>query len=469
MTATAPHRYDPRTFTALTFHDVTPRFRAGADTPRAFLERCLETIAAREPVVRAFAALDEAGARAAADASTARWKAGRPLSAIDGLPIGIKDLLETKDMPTQMGCEAYRGNFPKRDNAAVWALREAGAVILGKTVTAELGGAHPGPTTNPFDPARTPGGSSSGSAAAVAARMVPAAIGSQVGGSIIRPAAFCGNVALKPTQGGINRGERQATSMSTHGVHAGSIEDVWQVAIEIVRRAGGDRGWPGLFGPPAPPAPTKPERLIVLETEGWTALDAASKAAFETVLEGLRHAGVTLLRRGDHPWIEALEQAVGNARAVCGSITAWENRWWQRSLVDQSPEGVSARAKAGLARAEAMTVDDYRAVLMERAVAQQRHAAAAPLADAAIMLSCPGPAPLWSGDVPGQPLVPRPTGDFVFNAPSSLLFAPAVTMPLMSVGSMPVGVQLMGQQHEDARVTAMARWTLTAVKPVVVP
>ncbi|MEE8304949.1 MAG: amidase, partial [Candidatus Tectomicrobia bacterium] len=230
MPTTALETYDPRTFKALTFHDATPRFRDGADTPRAYLERCLETIAVHEPMVQAFVVLNEADARVAADDSTARWKAGKPLSTIDGLPIGIKDLLETKDMPTQMGCEAYRGNFPKRDNAAVWALRQAGAVILGKTVTAEIGGSHPGPTRNPFDPERTPGGSSSGSAAAVALRMVPAAIGTQVGGSIIRPAAFCGNIALKPSQGGINRGERQATSMSTHGVHAGCIEDMWQVA-----------------------------------------------------------------------------------------------------------------------------------------------------------------------------------------------------------------------------------------------
>src|SRR4029453_3838517 len=131
--------------------------RNGSDTPRAYLERCLETIAEREPAVKAFVLVNEAGGggpapartpargggaggRAAADASTARWRDGRPLSPIDGLPIGIKDLLETKDMPTQMGCAAYRGNFPKRDNAGVWALRQAGAIILGKTATAELGG-----------------------------------------------------------------------------------------------------------------------------------------------------------------------------------------------------------------------------------------------------------------------------------------------------------------------------------------
>jgi Asp-tRNA(Asn)/Glu-tRNA(Gln) amidotransferase A subunit family amidase len=255
--------------------------------------------------------------------------------------------------------------------------------------------------------------------------------------------------------------------MSTHGVHAGGLEDMWQVAIEIARRVGGDRGCPGLFGPPVPPAPLKPERLIVLETQGWADLDGASRAAFETVLERLQAAGVTLLGRRDHPWIEAVERAIAGARELCNAITGWENRWGTRNLVDQFPNGVSARAKATLARAEAMTPDDYRAALMDRAVAQERYAALAPLADAAIALACPGPAPLWSGDMPGEPLAPRPTGDFVFNAPSSMLFAPAVTLPLMAVDGMPVGVQLMGQPHGDGRVTAMARWTLEAIAPVV--
>jgi Asp-tRNA(Asn)/Glu-tRNA(Gln) amidotransferase A subunit family amidase len=455
-----------RDYKPLTFHDATPHFAGGSDTPRAYLERCLATIASREPVVKAFTAISETGARAAADASTTRWKAGKPLSPIDGMPVAIKDLLETKDMPTQMGCEAFKGNFPKRDNAAVWALRQAGAVILAKTVTAELGGSHPGPTTNPFDPARTPGGSSSGSAAAVGACMVPAAIGTQVGGSIIRPAAYCGNFALKPTQGGLNRGERQATSMSTHGPHAGCLEDMWQVAIEIANRAGGDRGHAGLIGPSTLPAAVKPNRLIVLETEGWPTVDDATKAGFDAVLKQLREAGVTLIRRKEHPLVEALEQSIANGRAVCGGVTSWENRWYQRGIVDNDPAGVSERAKATLAKAEAMTPDDYRMALLARETAQHTHAALAPLADAAITLACPGPAPLWAGDIPGQPLAPRPTGDFVFNAPSSMLFAPVVTVPLMSVGGMPVGIQLMGQQHEDARMTGLARWLHETLKPV---
>jgi Asp-tRNA(Asn)/Glu-tRNA(Gln) amidotransferase A subunit family amidase len=456
-------------YTPLTFHDAARRFTDGNDSPRAYLERCLETIAQREPMVKALVTTNETGARAAADASAARWKAGRPLSPIDGMPVGIKDLLETKDMPTEMGCAAMKGNFPKRDNAGVWALRQAGAVILAKTVTAELGGAQPGPTTNPFDPARTPGGSSSGSAAAVGANMMPAAIGTQVGGSIIRPAAYCGNFALKPTQGGINRGERLATSQSTHGPHAGCLEDMWQTATEMAKRCGGDRGSLGLMGPDRLPAAIKPDQLIVLETEGWAEVDPATKAGFAKVLGQLEAAGVVVIHRADHPFVEALEKAIANGRAICNGVTSWENRWYQRGMLDAAPDGISARGQATLTRAEAMTPDDYRSNLLARQQAQLAHMAVASLADAAITLACPGPAPIWSGDVAGQPLAPRPTGDFVFNAPSSMLFAPVVTVPLMSVGGMPVGVQLMGQQHEDARVTGLARWFWENLRRVATP
>ena len=228
--------------------------------------------------------------------------------------------------------------------------------------------------------------------------------------------------------------------MSTHGIHAGCIEDMWQVAIEIVKRAGGDRGFPGLAGPAAPPEPVRPARLMVLETEGWAELDEAARHVFSVLLERLERAAT--------------------------AITAWENRWAIRNLVDEHPDGVSERAKAGLARAEAMTVDDYRALLLRRAQAQAAHAAAAPLADAAITLSCPGPAPPWSGDVPGEPLAPRPTGDAVFNTGSSMLFAPCVSMPLMSVGGLPVGAQVIGLPGEDAHMTAIARWSLANVEPV---
>lgn len=460
-----PNTYDPATFKALTFHDRLPDFEDGSDSPRAYLERCLETVAAEEPVVQAFAFLDEDLARAAADESSARWKRNQPLSPIDGMPVGIKDLLETRDMPTQMNCKAYQGNFPKNDNSLVWALRQAGAVIFGKTVTAELGGTHPGPTTNPFDATRTPGGSSSGSAAAVAAGMMPAAIGSQVGGSIIRPAAFCGNVALKPSQGGIHRGERQTTSMSTHGPHAGSIEDMWQVAIEIASRAGGDPGHTGLMGPMTTPLPVRPERLVVLETEGWAKTDDASKAVFAKLLDNMERAGITLIRRAQHNWVETLETSIADATHVCGTITAWENRWNYRNLLDRHPGGISQRLQQTLAAAEAMTPDDYRDLVLRRQHARVNHVAMAPLADAAVTFACPGPATPWPGDIPGEPLASRPTGDAVYNYPSSMLGSPVVTVPLMSVGALPVGLQIIGQREEDARMTAIARWLLENIPP----
>ena len=410
--------------------------------------------------------LNESGARAQADASTERWRNGRPLSQIDGMPIGIKDLLETKDMPTQLGCAAFAGNFPKRDNAAVWALREAGAVILGKTVTSELGGAHPGPTTNPFDSAHTPGGSSSGSAAAVGACMVPAAIGTQVGGSIIRPASYCGNYALKPTQGAINRGERQATSMSTHGPHAGCLEDMWAVAIEIATRAGGDPGREALSGPIALPGAHKPAVLAVMETEGWPELDEDARGAFEQIVAQLGSAGVQILRRKDHPELERFERTLVGARPLAAEITAWENHWLTRNLVAQNPDGVSARGRRVIEVAERVGVGGYRERIQKRALLRDHHGALADRVDAMIAPASPGPAPLWPGDIPGRPLAPRPTGDPVFNYPSSLLGAPVVTSPLAAVRGLPMGIQLMGQPGADARIIAIARWLRDAVRPV---
>ncbi|HEY8613545.1 MAG TPA: amidase [Roseomonas sp.] len=459
--------YRPDTFDQLTFHDVVPSFDGGTDTPRAYLERCLETIAAREPVVQAWVVTNKEGAREAADASTRRWRNGQPLSPIDGMPIGIKDLIETRDMPTQMGCEAYRGNFPKRDSAMIRALRDAGAIILGKTVTTELGQAHPGPTTNPFNRRHTPGGSSSGSAAAVGARMVPAAIGTQVGGSIIRPASYCGNVALKPTQGAINRGERQGLSQSTAGVHAGSIQDMWLVARAIALRAGGDPGSPSLFGPDTPPAARAPARLIVMEAEGWALLDEASRHAFEGVLEQLRAAGVEVLRRADAPAIDAFERSIAEAKKVTNDIGSFETRWSQQNLIEAHPDGVSQRFLNRHAAGMAMTLEDYRARLLQREAMRRALADLAPLADALIAPASPGPAPVWEGDHPGEPLAPRPTGDIAYNAATSALGVPCVTVPLTAVRGLPMGVQLIGFPHMDARAAGFARWALETLEPVV--
>lgn len=450
------------------FSHARAAFAAGDDDPRAYLERCLAAIELHEPRVQAFTALNADAAREAADASSRRWQDGNPLSPIDGMPVGIKDLLETKDMPTEMGCAGLKGNFPKRDNPAVWALRQAGAIILGKTVTAELGGTHPGPTRNPLDETRTPGGSSSGSAAAVAAGMVPAAIGTQVGGSIIRPASYCGNVAIKPSQGAVNRGgERQTTSQSTHGVHANSLADMWRVLSEIHARVGGDRGTAGLTGPAELPDTERPSRLVVLQTAGWDTVDPDTRQAFDTVLSHLKDADVAAIGREDAKEVDALERAIADADPISNAITRWENRWIYRSIADQGPGALSPRLLETLEQAEAMTPADYHDALERRAQAQACHAETAPFGDAIVLLSAPGPAPMFTADTPGAPLAPKPTGDAVFNYPSSMLFVPAVTVPLATVQGLPVGIQVMGQPGDDAKVTAIARWMLETLPPVI--
>src|SRR5712691_8163106 len=176
---------------------TTARFANGADTPRDFLERCLGDLAALEPKIGAFVHLNLEGARAAADHSTRRWREGRQRSPIDGMPLGIKDIIETADMPTENGSALFAGWRSERDGASVAALREAGAVILGKTVTTEFAAT---------EPRRTPGGSSSGSAAGVAAGMMSAALGTQVLGSTVRPASYCGCIGFKVSLGALNRG-----------------------------------------------------------------------------------------------------------------------------------------------------------------------------------------------------------------------------------------------------------------------
>lgn len=462
--------YDPRNRRALCFTSAAKAFGAEGDTPRAYLERCLETIAAREPVVRGWAFLNINSARDQADASTRRWKSGQPFSPIDGMPIGVKDMIETIDMPTGMGVRGLAGNFTKHDNAAVWALRQAGAVILGKTVTTEYAGMAPSVTTNPFEPAHTPGGSSAGSAAVVGANMVPVAIGSQVGGSMIRPASFCADYALKPSQGAINRGEAQSKSMLTHGPLAGSLEDMWAVAVEIGRRAGGDPGYLALAGPKSLPRPHRPMRMAVMETDGLAALDDGSLSAFETVLLNLESAGVEIVRRGDDPLLEEFEHALIGVSKLNIEITAWENQWALRDILSLSagPDALTPFGTATIETAERLGVDGYERSLRERETVMVAFAALDKVVDSFISPASKGPAPRiaeGASILPGQGF---PTGDPVFNTPSSLLGACAVTSPLTSVGGLPMGIQTMGQRGADSRIAAIAHWMRGAIAPVVV-
>lgn len=448
-TAITGAAYDPLTHEMRTFHDAVPAFLDGSDSPRAMLERCLEVVEAHEAAVMAFAFLNRGRAREAADAAGERYRQGRPLSLVDGLPIGIKDLIETADMPTEYGSDLFRGNQPIRDAASVYALRQGGAVLVGKTETVCLGGGDPARTRNPFDTRRTPGGSSAGSAAAVGATMLPAALGTHARGSTIRPASFCGNFALKPTFGGLNRQGvySAAHSMDHLGVLAGSLADMWIVARHVAEHAGGDPGYPGLYGAPTPPAPHKPARLVRLEMPGWPVAEDAAKAAFEATLARLAEAGVEIVGRGDDATIDAYEDELADMPSLWRRLYRFEMRWPLYQYRDYDPSKLPPRLLKGIEDGAGLTQAEYREALVKREYVRGLHEEVARRADAMITLSSPGPGPIGMDQ-----------GSAIFNEASSVIGAPAISLPLLAVDGAPVGVQLLGPRDGDERLTACARW-----------
>src|SRR6516165_1679897 len=289
-------------------------FASGRHTPRQFLETSLALLEQWEPRIGAFVCTNLPAARATADRATARWYDGKPLSAIDGMPVGIKDVIETVDMPTQMGSPLFDGWRSEKDAACVRALRDAGAVIVGKTVTTEFAASEPRGTRNPWNPAHTPGGSSSGSAASVAAGIVSGALGTQVISSTVRPASYCGCVGFKPSVNALNReGSHDYQSQSCTGILAASLQDAWQVAREIVARVGGDAGTAGLQGPDMMPPSEKPRRLAVLETAGWESASVGAKQRLGECVMRLKSAGIEIRTRHNDDKVAALETDLVNA------------------------------------------------------------------------------------------------------------------------------------------------------------
>ena len=316
----------------VSFARQIPALRAGTSTPRALLEQCIEAIVARDAVVQAFVSNDFSAARHAADAAGRRYRQGQPLSILDGCPVGIKDIIATADLPTQMNNPAFKDWRSAQDAACVYALRRGGALVAGKTVTTEFAVGYSGPTTNPFDPARTPGGSSSGSAAAIGAGMLPVALGTQTQASTLRPASFNGAVGFKPTHGALPMaGIHPLSATCDHlGLLGATLEDVWLTASQISLGVGAP-GYGFLDGAAADlttlPAALKPQRLIRLYTRGWTELDAATTAAFEDVIEALRQHGVEIVDRQADPATAALEAALEADVDGALDIVAFEMKW----------------------------------------------------------------------------------------------------------------------------------------------
>jgi Asp-tRNA(Asn)/Glu-tRNA(Gln) amidotransferase A subunit family amidase len=444
----------PDTPTTNSYFAATGAFKSGDDSPRDFLERCIKTIEALDPQVGAFVTMDLDSARNEADASGARWKSGSELSAIDGMPVGIKDIMETHNMGTEQGSALFVGWKGDRDSAAVSGLREAGAVIIGKTVTTEFAATHPGGTRNPWDLERTPGGSSSGSAASVGSGMVPAALGTQVIGSILRPAGYCGCFGYKPSVGGINRGgSYDGFSQSSSGVLAATLAETWSIGREISKRVGGDPGYPGIYGPMEAPAAKQPKRVALLETAGWAKATDEAKNALMGAREVLQSGGIEVVDKSADGDVAAMEEAIADAMRISMNINAWEGRWPLNTYArDMDRSKLSESAQNRLAQADGMTQEEYHGLHAERVRIRAVHAGLADKFDLCIALTSPGAAPKGLGW----------TGDPLCVVPGSLLGVPALTMPVLTAeDGMPLGLQLLGYLDRDADLFAAAAAILT--------
>jgi len=444
--------YDPRAARYLCFGEAKRAFAEGRDTPRALLERCLDTIARLEPTIRAFVSLDIARARADADAAAARWRDARPLSPVDGMPIGVKDCYDVAGFPTAVNSRMFQDDIAAIDAAHVDALRRGGGIILGKTTTTELTMALPAPTWNPWDTTRTPGGSSSGSAAAVAAGMIPLGTGSQVRGSIIRPASICGVVGMKPTYGALNRngGFDPSPSLNHLGFLAGTLSDAWEVAHHIAVTVGGDPGFPALEGGPDLPPALRPARLARQYTYGWSQTDDASKRAFEDFLERLAAAGVEVLEPGASATLQAYEDATARTSEFFFDVMLWEFRWPLRAWRDLRPGTLSVAIEGFIDKAVQMTPEQHRCAAARREELRARHRALAGKVDGFVTLAHIGPGQK------GQPAVGTPW----YNDASSAIGAPTFNLPLLAIEDVPLGVQIMGFEGGDAALASLARWML---------
>ena len=430
--------------TALTALEAAGRIAGGDMSAEDYIGACLQRIAAVEDKVHAFVHLDADAALRQAHALDERRRTGKPLGALHGVPVGIKDIFDTADYPTECGSPLFKGRRPMRDCTAVARLRAAGAVIFGKTVTTECAYFHPGPTRNPHDVERTPGGSSSGSAAAVAAGMIPLAIGSQTNGSVIRPASFCGVYGVKPTHGTISRRGALILSLALDhvGVFARSLADC---ALILDVLAGYDAEDPD-SRPLASPAfralaaekPPAPPRLAFVRTPVWDKADDEARAAFEALVRRLGDAvkAVDLPETFAAAWADQRVIMYTDMAHNFGALVERGGDVSSKQLRDLVAEGSQTNALRYLAARDGAV--RYRAGLAD--ILKDY--------DAILTPSAPGVAPKGTA-----------TGNPVFNTLWTLTGLPAVSLPLLSgEGGMPIGVQLVGAFGDDARLLRTAHW-----------
>jgi Asp-tRNA(Asn)/Glu-tRNA(Gln) amidotransferase A subunit family amidase len=407
--------------------ELARQIETGALTPAAALERCAEAIAAREAEVGAFVTLNLERARQMVQARGAALSA-QPLR---GLAVGLKDIIDTTDFPTEYGSPIYAGNTPKADAAITSLVRRAGGLVLGKTVTAEFAHLDPGKTRNPHNPAHTPGGSSSGSAASVAAGMLPIAFGTQTGGSVIRPASFCGVAGFKPSYRLLPTVGIKCFSwhLDTAGLFAASVADAAFAAEAITGRALRVDGT-------APPAP----RIGVLRRYPWPAASDEMMTALEIAIRSAEAAGATVTEF-------ALPQICADAYTAHGTIHDYEGAQSLAYEYDHHRDRIGPQLRALLDRAVGVTAASYDSA--RRTTHRARDAINGAIGEFDVIMtpSAPGVAPEGLTS----------TGTSTFNRLWTLMGTPCVNVPgLFSDSGLPLGVQVIGRFGLDHATLAAA-------------
>jgi len=408
----------------------------GTLTARTYCESCLARFRANEAVIKAWVVLDQDRARGIAATRDVRDAQG----SLHGIPVGVKDLFDTNDLPTEMGSPAFVGNQPTKNAQVVERIVAAGGYALGKTVTTEFAFMHPAETRNPWNPRHTPGGSSSGSAAAVAAGHVPLAIGTQTNGSVIRPAAYCGVVGFKPTLDTIPiQGALPFAQTLDHvGVFARSVADAAYFTACLAD--------PGNL-PAEVDALSRPPRIAVLPRFPWNSAERDAAAQLQATVGRLAAVG-TEVKALDLP--EEFEEAKGVHRTIMYYEGAREHAPRQAAHRRVFSAVLNAAIDEGLA----MSHDEYRAALAKRAALAELALDLFADCDAVASLPAPGAAPARL-DM---------TGDPSFCTLWTLLGFPAITIPTgLSDAGLPYGIQLAGPAHEDVRLLRVARWCEAAV------
>jgi Asp-tRNA(Asn)/Glu-tRNA(Gln) amidotransferase A subunit family amidase len=394
------------------------------------IEACLDRYRATEPRLHAFAWLDPDRARRLARERDAE----EPRGLLHGVPIGVKDVYDTAGIPTEHGSALFRGRVPERSADAVRALEAAGAIVIGKTITAELAFLHPGPTRNPYNLDRTPGGSSMGSAAAIAAGVIPGALGTQTNGSTIRPGAFSGVVGFKPTGGRLSTAGALEFSKTLDqvGTFAGDVASV----ARLTAATSGDpleEWWTG--------SAQRPPRIAAVRTADWDAADDAMQTRFQADVDELASEG------GPIEW-PSLPSGLDEAPALIRVVMAYEAARTLGPLAKARPDDVSLQAREFFEWGATIGADEYERTIRERLrLVAAFNEWAAPY-DAILTPPAMGEAPTRES-----------TGDPRFCSRWTFVGAPALVIPTgLGISGLPLGVQLVGARGADRRLLAAAAW-----------